>query len=93
MKRQLFLIGYDIRCNKRRAGALKCIKGHAIGGQRSLYECWLTTGELNTMRYRLARAIDESDDSIVIIRLDSTASIHLLGIAVKPSTGDYFYQG
>ena len=44
MLRHLFLVGYDIASARRRRQALKAIKGHAIGGQKSLYECWLADG-------------------------------------------------
>ena len=93
MLRHLFLIGYDIASNRRRRRALKAVKGHAIGGQKSLYECWLTAGELQQAMATLRRLIDPVDDRVVFVRLEPRAAIHTLGVAVKPHDGDFFYQG
>jgi len=39
--RHLFLVGYDISENPRRRRALRDVQHHALGGQKSFYECWL----------------------------------------------------
>ena len=57
MLRHLFLIGYDVSDAGRRRRALKAVKGNAIGGQKSLYECWLTAGELQEVMGTLRRLI------------------------------------
>lgn len=92
MLRHLFIIGYDIASARRRSRALKAVKGHAIGGQKSLYECWLTTGELQQAMAALRRLIDPATDRVVLVRLDPRAAIHTLGVAVKPLDGEFFYQ-
>ncbi len=93
MLRHLFLIGYDIASARRRRQALKTVKGHAIGGQKSLYECWLTAGELQQAMAALRALIDPLEDRVVLVRLDPRAAIHTLGVAVKPQDGEFFYQG
>lgn len=93
MLRHLFLIGYDITSARRRRQALKAVKGHAIGGQKSLYECWLTAGELQQAMAALRRLIDPADDRVVFLRLEPRAAMHTLGVAVKPHDGEFFYQG
>jgi CRISPR-associated protein Cas2 len=93
MLRHLFLVGYDISSSRRRRRALKAVKGHAIGGQKSLYECWLTSGELQQAMQALRQLIDATADRVVFVRLDPRASMHMLGRAVAPADGDYFYQG
>jgi CRISPR-associated protein Cas2 len=93
MLRHLFLIGYDIACPRRRSRALKAVKSHAIGGQKSLYECWLTAGELQQAMAALRRLIDPAEDRVVFVRLDPRATIHTRGVAVKPHDGACFYQG
>lgn len=93
MLRHLFLIGYDIASARRRRQALKAVKGHAIGGQKSLYECWLTAGELQQAMAALRALIDPLEDRVVLVRLDPRAAIHTLGVAVKPQDGEFFYQG
>lgn len=93
MLRHLFLIGYDISAAHRRRQALKTVKGHAVGGQKSLYECWLTSGELQQAMHSLRRLIDPQTDRVVFVRLDPRARVHTLGVAVAPEDGEFFYQG
>lgn len=47
--RHLFLVGYDIRENPIRRRALRDVQHHALGGQKSFYECWLSVAELQTL--------------------------------------------
>ena len=93
MLRHLFLIGYDIASPRRRRHALKVVKGHAIGGQKSLYECWLTSGELQQAMQALRGLIEPAEDRVVFLRLDPRAAVHTLGVAVVPADGEFFYQG
>lgn len=93
MLRHLFLIGYDIPCNRRRRQALKVVKGHAVGGQKSLYECWLTAGELQQAMGALRELIDPDTDRVMLLRLDPRATVHTLGVAVAPQDGEFFYAG
>lgn len=93
MLRHLFIVGYDISSAKRRRRALKAVKGHAIGGQKSLYECWLTAGELQGAMHTLRNLIKPSEDRVVFVRLDPRATLHTLGVAVRPQDGEFFYQG
>lgn len=93
MLRHLFLVGYDIACPARRRRVLRTIKGHAIGGQKSLYECWLTSGELQLAMHEVRGLIDASRDRVMFVRLDTRATIQTRGIAVPPENGDLFYVG
>lgn len=93
MLRHLFLIGYDISSARRRRRALKVVKKHAIGGQKSMYECWLTSGELQQAMHELRALVDADADRIVFVRLDPRAAMHMLGTAVAPADGEFFYQG
>jgi len=91
--RHLYLIGYDISDNRRRLRALRAIKGNAIGGQKSVYECWLDDGELDAVRAELAEVVGEGVDRIIVTRLDPRATVHALGVGVAPADGEFFYQG
>lgn len=93
MKRQLYLIGYDIRCNRRRRHMLKKVKGHATGGQKSLYEAWMSTSELTACLISLQNHLDIYEDKLIVIQLDARATVHTIGKAVKPADGVFFYQG
>lgn len=93
MLRHLFLIGYDISLPRRRRRALKVVKGQAVGGQKSLYECWLTAGELQQAMQALRNVIDPVTDRVMFVRLDPRATLHTLGVAVPPHDGEFFYVG
>ena len=93
MTRQLYLIGYDIASSRRRRHALLAVKGHAVGGQKSLYECWLSKSELQNMLLKLNGLIDHDVDRVAVVRLNRLASVHTLGVAEAPSDGEYFYCG
>ena len=73
MLRHLFIIGYDIASNRRRRKALKAVKGHAIGGQKSVHQCWLTSGDLQQAMATLRGLIEPSTDRVVFLRLDPRA--------------------
>jgi CRISPR-associated protein Cas2 len=93
MSRHLFLIAYDIAHARRRRIARRLVKGNSIGGQKSLYECWMTQGELQTAMASLRRMIDPVEDRIVVIQLDPRASVHTRGVGVEPQDGSFFFQG
>lgn len=93
MLRHLFLIGYDISCPKRLRQALKVVKGHAIGGQKSLYECWMSSGEFQQAMQQLRLLIEPKQDRVIFIRMDPRATMHMRGVAVAPADGEFFYQG
>jgi len=93
MLRHLFLVGYDIAHPRRLRRALKLVKGHAVGGQKSLYECWLSAGELQQAMRQMRELIDARADRVVFLRLDPRAMAHTLGVAQAPEDGDFFYHG
>lgn len=93
MIRHLFLIGYDIRCDRRRRAALKAVKANAIGGQKSIYECWMTHGELQQTLSKFRTLINPREDRVVFLRLDPRATVHTLGVGIAPDDGTFFYQG
>jgi CRISPR-associated protein Cas2 len=93
MQRHLFLVAYDISQASARARALKALKGFTVGGQKSLYECWLTHGELQQAMSTLRSLIDMDTDRVAFVQLDPRAAVHTLGVGVAPEDGDIFYLG
>ncbi|MEY4979612.1 MAG: hypothetical protein RLZZ352_1882 [Pseudomonadota bacterium] len=89
--RHLFLIGYDIADNPRRRRALRDVQHHALGGQKSFYECWLSVGELQALLAQLRSRIDVDMDRIVFIRLDARSPSLQLGQAEPIASADYFH--
>lgn len=91
--RHLFLVGYDI-CNKpRRRHVLRGVQHHALGGQKSFYECWLSVGELQTLMAQLRSCIDRESDRVIFVRLDPRSQSLQLGQGQALPNADYFYIG
>ncbi|HPP06793.1 MAG TPA: CRISPR-associated endonuclease Cas2 [Syntrophorhabdaceae bacterium] len=93
MHRRLYLIAYDISDEKRLNRVRHFLKGYSTGGQKSVYECFLTDGELNYVQSQLRELIDETTDRIHIFFMDARSRTHTLGIAVQPHDPSYFYIG
>jgi len=88
MKRVLYLIGYDVADAKRLVKVRQYLSAYRVGGQKSLFECWLTDGEYEKVNATLRDLIDPAEDNIFIARLDPRQKIQLYGVA-KPFVG-YF---
>ncbi|MFZ5996185.1 MAG: CRISPR-associated endonuclease Cas2 [Nitrospirota bacterium] len=93
MERTLYLIAYDIRDEKRLNSVRYVLKGYSTGGQKSVFECFLTDGELKHVMNTLSRLILNAEDRVHIFRMDGRSRTHVLGIAVQPKDPDYFYFG
>lgn len=89
--RHLFLVGYDITQNPRRRRVLRDVQHHALGGQKSFYECWLSVGELQTLLQQLRSRIDSDSDRVVFVRLDARSQSLQLGQAEPIASADYFH--
>ena len=89
--RHLFLVGYDIRENSTRRRALRDVQHHALGGQKSFYECWLTVGELQTLLAQMRQRIHNDTDRVVFVRLDGRSQSLQLGQAEPIDNADYFH--
>ncbi len=91
--RNLYIAAYDIASPRRLRAALKLLKGHATGGQKSVYECFLTPGERRQLLDAMREVIRLDEDRFMIIRLDPRSRVHALGIAVEPEDPLLFYHG
>ena len=92
-KRQLFIAAYDIRNNKRLRKALKVIRAYASGGQKSVFECFLTAKEQRNLLAEVKDVIDGSEDSFFLLKLDARCQVITLGKAVPPQDGSFYYVG
>lgn len=93
MNRTLYLVAYDIRDSRRLNSARYLLKGYSTGGQKSVYECFLTDAELGYLTGMLGRLILETEDRVHVFTMDGRSSTHTLGIAVQPKDPAYFYIG
>lgn len=90
-ERTLHLAAYDVADARRLRIALELARGHATGGQRSVYECFLTPAERGALLLDMAQLVEPAEDRFLLIALDPRARVHTLGIAEPPADPDYFY--
>lgn len=91
--RTLYIAAYDVADAARLRRALHAVKQYATGGQKSVYECFLTNAERQTLLSDVRNVLDSSEDRFMLLRLDPRCRVHTLGIAVKPADPDFFYVG
>ncbi|RMG05274.1 MAG: CRISPR-associated endonuclease Cas2 [Nitrospirae bacterium] len=93
MDRTLYIIAYDVTEPVRLNRVRYFLKGYSTGGQKSVYECFLTDGELRFVISNLQRLIYERDDRVHIFRLDGRSRSITLGIGVQPKDPSFFFFG
>ncbi|OGL43869.1 MAG: CRISPR-associated endonuclease Cas2 [Candidatus Schekmanbacteria bacterium RBG_16_38_10] len=93
MNRTLYLIAYDITDDKRLNSVREFLKGYSTGGQKSVYECFLTDGELRHIEVKLDGLIRHDEDRVHIFTMDGRSKTHVLGIGIQPKDPEYFYIG
>jgi CRISPR-associated protein Cas2 len=92
-ERRLYLAAYDIRSPQRLAAMMEVVRAHATGGQKSVYECFLTPAERAELLLSAAQVMDEREDRFFVVRLDPRMPIRTLGVAVAPIDPPFFYEG
>lgn len=93
MNRHLYLAAYDIADARWRTGALKLLRGHATGGQKSVHEVWLTNGEKRRLLADMACLLQGERDRFMLLRLDPRSRTLLAGRGSAPADPGHFYIG
>lgn len=91
--RDLYLAAYDIADSTRLRHALHAVKGYATGGQKSVFECFLSSGEQGSLLFEIRETLDLDEDAFLLLRLDPRAKTITLGIAVAAEDPPFFYHG
>ncbi len=78
-----FYLGYTL-------SLLDVLKGYSTGGQRSVFECFLSEGERSSLLGEVAAVLD-GEDRFFLVRLDPRSRVITLGIAVAPEDPPFFY--
>lgn len=91
--RKLYVAAYDVRDEKRLRRALQIVKAYATGGQKSVFECFLTEGERRKLLADMKAALDLDVDSLLLVELDPRMEVLTYGIAVPPRDPPFFYAG
>ncbi len=92
-ERDLYLAAYDVADPKRLRASLELVKGYATGGQKSVYEIFLTPAERADLLLGMAQVLNEAEDSFLLLRLDPRSRVYTLGIGTEPTDPPYFYFG
>ena len=91
INRSLYLAAYDVASPARLRSALALVKAFSTGGQKSVHECFLTAAERTNLMRDMACALNEADDSFLLLRLDPRARVQTLGRGIVPMDSPYFY--
>lgn len=92
-ERSLYLAAYDVAEERRLRTALAVVKTFATGGQKSVYEIFLTTTEKAQLLRTMTLVLHPEDDRFFLLRLDPRSTVHALGTAVAPADPPFFYAG
>lgn len=82
-KRTIYLFAYDVASPKRRYRVHRLLKGYAVGGQKSLFECWVSQGEYADIWAQLSLLIDQNEDKLHCFRLDERMQPFFAGCAKR----------
>ena len=92
-KRALYIAAYDVSEPARLRKVHHVVKQHATGGQKSVFECYLTSLEHRDLITQARSLIDEREDRFALLRVEERAQPLLLGIATPPVDPDFYYVG
>ena len=87
----LYLVAYDISNDKRRTKIHKTLCGFGQWTQYSFFECFLSDKELITLRHRLNRILNESEDNLRIYRVCQACQAKTETIGSSPPAEDRLY--
>jgi CRISPR-associated protein Cas2 len=82
--RDLYIVGYDVAETRRLRAVMERVRAHAAGGQKSLYECFLTPSEFGDLQLDLTLMLDQEMDRALLLRLDPRSKVTTLGVARPP---------
>lgn len=92
-KRSLFIAAYDVSSPARLRQVHRTIKAYATGGQKSVFECFLTPTERKTLLVQARRLINEKEDRFALLRVEERTAPLLLGVATPPADPSFYYVG
>ncbi|AQR64904.1 CRISPR-associated endonuclease Cas2 [Aquaspirillum sp. LM1] len=82
--RLVFPLCDDIADPKRWRKVHEAVQAHAVSGQKSVYECWLTAGEHQALLARLEAVIAPAEDKVHVFALDARRKVLRFGVARAP---------
>jgi len=92
-QRKLYLAAYDISDDCRLRQALHVLRDFSTGGQKSVFECFLTDLEKQELLERMEQLIKPEEDRFFVLRLSQNAKTRTLGSAEPPAEKSFYYFG
>lgn len=92
-KRVLYIAAYDVSEPARLRKVHHVIKRFATGGQKSVFECFLTPSEREELLAEAGALMDEDEDRLALVRVEERARPILLGVATPAADPEFFYVG
>lgn len=92
-QRSLYLAAYDISDARRLRKALAVMKQFATGGQKSVFECFLTEAEKARLIREMREVIDAAEDRFFLIPVEMRSPVRTLGIATPPEDPPFYFAG
>lgn len=92
-KRALFIAAYDVANPARRQQLHRVVRNYATGGQKSVFECFLTPSERQALLVHARWLIDEREDRFALLRVEERAAPLLLGRVTAPANPRFLYVG
>lgn len=92
-QRKLYLAAYDVSQARRLRRALEVVRDYSTGGQKSVFECFLSQSEREELLNRIAQVIDAEEDRFFLLRLDPRSKVQILGLGERPADPNYYYFG
>ncbi|MHC5755715.1 MAG: CRISPR-associated endonuclease Cas2 [Nostoc sp.] len=81
----LYVIAYDIPCDKRRKKVADLLEGYGQRVQYSVFECQLTTEKYQDLRRRLRKKLNLTEDSLRFYPLSRHTLSQVKSWGVGPS--------
>jgi CRISPR-associated protein Cas2 len=89
--RTIYLVCYDICDSPARLTRVRnYLKGYAVAGQYSFYECWLTPAEYRTVQAWLQHTFKADTDRVHLLQLDPRMPRQGFGVAEFFEPGPFF---
>ena len=85
MDRCIYLICYDISDRNAQRKVHNLVKAHAIGGQKSFYECLMSQNELHALVNNIQKTMNPTTDRLHYFQLDPRSNPLYLGTAKRQS--------
>ena len=91
--RRLYIAAYDIADPRRLRKVHEEVKRYATGGQKSVFECFLTPHERRSLMEKARSRVDEREDKFALLQVEERTKPILLGIATPAIDPDFYYVG